>query len=84
MTLSEAKQKIIDFVNKYRGKTVLFNSLNESEKEAYSLTKIYRFHSYIVTNGEALRRAIDNTECHKKNNYNCFSDLTECMTISRI
>lgn len=83
MTLSEAKRKILNFVNKNRGKTVLFNSLNESDKEAYSLTKIYRFHSYIVTEGEALRRAINNTEHHKKDNYNCFSNLTECMTISK-
>lgn len=80
----EAKKIIIEFINKYKGKNVLFNNLDEGGKRAYVLTKTFNYARSFLTVGEALERAINNTEAHERENFNDFtSKINENMTIAK-
>ena len=68
MKKAEAKRKIIAFVKKYAGKTVLFDGLDVDEKLAYVLTDSYRYFDFLEPS-ERLNRAIENALAHKANGY---------------
>ena len=75
MTKAQAKQTIKDFLTKYRGKSVLFNTLNDTEKQAYILTNSFNYFNDFLSTNEAIIRAIENTEAHAKNNFEVFKRI---------
>ena len=85
MKKSEAKNIMLEFVNKNKGKNVLFNTLNEADKKAYILVKTFNYFKSFLKVNEALTRAIDNTEAHERDNFSVFTNkINESMTIAKI
>ena len=84
MTISKdtARRKIKRFLNKYRGKSVLFCTLNETDRYNYVLTKQFHYFCGFLGNPNALDRAIYNTEQHKKNGYSFYKNSDEHMVIA--
>jgi len=75
MSRETARRKIKRFLNKYRGKSVLFYTLNDTDKYNYVLTKQYNYFRGFLKPAEALDRAISNTEGHKKNGYSVYKNI---------
>lgn len=83
MSRETARRKIKRFLNKYRGKSVLFATLNSTDKYNYVLTKQYNYFRGFLGNAEALDRAIRNTEGHKKGGYSVYKNVgNEHMVIA--
>lgn len=83
MSRETATRKIKRFLNKYYGKSVLFATLNNTDKYNYVLTKQYNYFQGFLENAEALDRAIRNTEGHKKNGYSVYKNISnEHMVIA--
>lgn len=83
MTKAEAKTMIQNFVSKNKGKSVLFNTLNEADKKAYVLTKSFLYFNKFLKTGEALTRALNNTEAHAKSNFEVYENkINEHLIIS--
>lgn len=83
MSRDTAKRKIKRFLNKYRGKSVLFATLNDTDKYNYVLTKQYNYFRGFLKTTEALDRAISNTEGHKKSRYSVYRNISnEHMVIA--
>lgn len=76
MSRDTAKRKIKRFLNKYRGKSVLFATLNDTDKYNYVLTKQYNYFRGFLKPAEALDRAISNTEGHKKSRYSVYRNIS--------
>ena len=85
MKKSEAKNIMLEFANKNKGKNVLFNTLNAADKKAYILIKTFNYFKSFLKVSEALTRAIDNTEAHERDNFSVFTNkINENMTIAKI
>ena len=83
MKKSEAKTIIKEFVNKNKGKNVLFNTLNDTDKKAYVLTKSFMYFNKFLKTSEALTRALNNAEAHGKNDFEFYkNNINECMIIA--
>ena len=83
MTKTEAKTMIQNFVSKNKGKSVLFNTLSETDKRAYVLTKSFLYFNKFLKTSEALTRALSNTEAHAKDNFEVYENkLNEHLIIS--
>ena len=83
MTKTEAKTMIQNFVSKNKGKSVLFNTLNETDKKAYVLTKSFLYFNKFLKTSEALTRALNNTEAHAKSDFEVYRNkINEHLIIS--
>ena len=83
MTKTEAKTMIQNFVSKNKGKSVLFNTLSETDKKAYVLTKSFLYFKKFLKTSEALTRALNNTEAHEKSNFDVYENsINEHLIIS--
>ncbi len=82
MTTKEAREKMMDFVNRNKGKTVLFAKLSEDDKLAYVMVKSFNFYTFLK-GAERIKRAIENAFAHKKSNFEHYMQFpTECMRIA--
>lgn len=61
----KAKQRMMDFVQKHKGMSVLFAGLNNEEKYDYILVKSYRYFRRFLSVSAALERAVTNATSHK-------------------
>lgn len=77
----KANMIILDFVQKYKDKTVYFDKLSEADKYAFILTDQYNYHSRIVKPREALERAIRNADSHRKQGYLIYSGRNKKINI---
>lgn len=74
---------ILDFLQRYTGKTVYFDKLSETDKYAFILTDQYNYHSNIVSPREALDRAVKNADSHREQGYLIYSGRNKKLKISR-
>ena len=65
MTRSEAKQAMTEFVDKNVGKTVVFGSLDESEKMAFVMVSSFEYFRFLKP-AERLDRAVANAEAQMR------------------
>ena len=83
ITKAKAKTMIQNFVSKNKGKSVLFNSLNETDKKAYILTKSFLYFNKFLKSDDALTRALNNMEAHAKDNFKVYvNKINEHLIIS--
>ncbi len=64
MTVSEAKKAMLDFLKKYRGKTVLFGTLEEADKVAFVMVKSFQYFRFLPPK-DRIQRTISNAEAQK-------------------
>ena len=82
MTAREARETMMEFVNRNRGKTVLFASLSEADKLAYVMVKTFNYYTFLKGR-ERIERVIENALAHRKSNYEVYTRFpTECMRIA--
>lgn len=68
-----AQRKMLDFVTKHEGESVLFRTLPEEEKEAYVMTRTFIYFDFLPL-AERYRRVIGNTEAHKAKDYEVYME----------
>lgn len=68
MTVTEARKAMMEFVNKYKGKTVLFAKLNDKERLIYVMVDSFSFYTFLK-GAERVQRAIDNAYAHKRSGF---------------
>lgn len=73
MTINEARQAMLDFVNSRKGETVSLDLLGESDKMIFVMVKTFMFASFLPTK-ERIMRAINNAEAHSESGFDKFSD----------
>lgn len=76
------RKTMLDFLYRYRGKSVLFVPLSGEDKYIYVLVKGFQYFSKFLPSKEALERSIRNAEAHKRNGYDCYNSPLEHMIIS--
>ena len=74
MKKSDAKTIIKNFINKNKGKNILFHKLNDEDKKAYMLTKSFIYFNKFLSTNESIERAISNTKAHEEDNYAVYND----------
>lgn len=74
---------ILDFVQKYKGKTIYFDKLSEADKYAFILTDQYNYHSNIVSPKEALDRAVRNADSHREQGYLIYNGRNKKLKIRK-
>lgn len=83
MSITTAASRIKSFLKRYRGKSILFASLNDQDKHSYVLVKQYQYFRKFLSREEALQRAINNANAHRKNGYAIFDNYTEHIIIGK-
>ncbi len=83
MSITTAASRIKSFLKRYRGKSILFASLNDQDKHSYVLVKQYQYFRKFLSREEALQRAINNANAHRKNGYEVFNNYTEHIIIGK-
>lgn len=60
-----AKKRMMEFVQKHKGKSVLFAGLDNEGKYDYILVKSYRYFRGFLSVSAAVERAVTNATSHK-------------------
>lgn len=69
MTAKEAKQAMIEFMARNKGKSVSFESLkNDNDRISYIMIKTFEYLSFLPQK-ERFRRAIENAQAHASGNF---------------
>ena len=84
MNVTEARKAMLDFVNRNKGKSILFSTLNDADKLIYVMVKSFTYYTFLK-GSERVKRAIENAYAHKKSNFEVYADRpTEHLVVTRI
>lgn len=65
MTSAEAKRTMLDFLEKHRGKSVLFGNLDDDDKQTFVLIKSFEYFGFLPAK-DRITRAIGNAEAQRR------------------